>query len=163
VRRAPRICLEVKAGPDTLDPRFPLARRELLALVERLLDVLGLTGASLSLTLLDDIGIAALNAEFMGCQGPTNILSFPEENSERPEELGALFLSVQTLARETFLYGQEPREHLARLLAHGLLHLAGHDHGPLMEELTDLAVELTAQASFSESTSESTNESFVGR
>ncbi len=142
MRRAPRISLEVRTGPHALDPRFPLSRRELLELLARLLDALGLTGASLSLTLLDDAGIAAMNAEFMGCQGPTNILSFPEANPERPDELGALFLSVETLARETFLYGQGPREHLARLLAHGILHLAGYDHGPEMDGLTDLAVEL---------------------
>ncbi|MDO9632355.1 MAG: rRNA maturation RNAse YbeY, partial [Humidesulfovibrio sp.] len=37
--------------------------------------------------------------------------------------------------------GQDPARHLARLLAHGVLHLCGHDHGPDMEALTDLAVD----------------------
>ena len=123
-----------------LDPRFPLSRRELDGLVETLLAALDLTGAELSLTLLDDPGIAAMNAEHLGCQGPTNILSFPEADPKRPQSLGALFLSVDTLAREAFLYGQEPARHLARLLSHGILHLAGHDHGPDMEALTELAV-----------------------
>lgn len=134
------ITLDVQTLPATLDPRFPLARRELLALVERLLVSLDLEGGRLSLTLLDDAGIAGLNSRYLGCQGPTNILSFPEGDPERPEELGALFLSVETLAREVFLYGQEPGAHLARLLAHGILHLAGHDHGPHMDALTDSAV-----------------------
>lgn len=134
------ITLDMAAAPAALDPRFPLTRRELLALVKTLLAVLGLTGCRLSLTLVDDVGVAALNAKFLRCPGPTNILSFPEGDPECPEELGALFLSVETLARETFLYGQDPREHLARLLAHGLLHLAGHDHGQEMDALTDLAV-----------------------
>jgi len=134
------VTLNVATPPATLDPRFPLARRELCELVEALLASLGLCGSRLTLTLVDDAGIAALNAKYLRCQGPTNILSFPEDDPEAPKELGALFLSVETLVRETFLYGQEPCSHLSRLLAHGILHLAGHDHGPEMDSLTDLAV-----------------------
>jgi len=137
------IDLDITAPPAVLDPCFPLARREIVALMETLLAALGLSAAHLSLTLADDSGIALLNARHLGCQGPTNILSFPEGPPARPgepRELGALFLSVETLAREVFLYGQEPCIHLARLLAHGILHLAGHDHGPEMDALTDMAV-----------------------
>jgi probable rRNA maturation factor len=134
------VSLDIRTGSSPLDPRFPLARHELAAFLEAILDALGLSGAHVALTLLDDPGIAVLNAEFLGCQGPTNILSFPEAAADNPQALGALFLSVDTLARETFLYGQDPREHLARLLGHGVLHLYGHDHGPEMDALTDLAV-----------------------
>jgi probable rRNA maturation factor len=142
--------IRTRAGGSVLavDPRFPLTRRELTGVVEQILDALGLTGAHLSLTLLDDPAIALLNAKYLDCQGPTNILSFPEGHAEqggldsgRPVALGALFLSVDTLAREAFLYGQDPHRHLARLLAHGILHLCGHGHGPDMEALTDLAVD----------------------
>lgn len=135
------ITLDVQARPGSLDPRFPLTRSELSGVMEAILAALGLIGAHLSLTLLNDPAIALLNAKSLGCQGPTNILSFPEADPERPESLGALFLSVDTLSRETFLYGQDPARHLARLLAHGVLHLCGHDHGPDMEALTDLAVD----------------------
>lgn len=145
--------LDIQTRPGgsilVIDPRFPLTRRELTGVVEAILEALGLSGAHLSLTLLDDPAMALLNARYLGCQGPTNILSFPEADparpdeidSERPVALGALFLSVDTLAREAFLYGQEPGRHLARLLSHGILHLCGHDHGPDMEALTDLAVD----------------------
>jgi probable rRNA maturation factor len=57
-----------------------------------------------------------------------------------PAFLGSLVLSVDTLAREAFLYGQDPAAHLARLLAHGLLHLAGVPHGAEMEERTEAAL-----------------------
>lgn len=137
------IALDIAVPAAALDPRFPLARRELAPLVETLLAALNLLNAHLSLTLTDDAGIAELNARHLGCQGPTNILSFPEADPQSPGEsrqLGALYLSVETLAREAFLYGQEPCVHLARLLAHGILHLAGHDHGPEMDALTDMAV-----------------------
>ncbi|WP_353118109.1 rRNA maturation RNase YbeY [Nitratidesulfovibrio sp.] len=65
--------------------------------------------------------------------------------------LGWLVLSLDTWQRECLLYGQEPVEHALRLLAHGLGHLAGYDHGPEMDAFTDAAHEaglaaLTAQA-----------------
>ena len=137
-----------------LDPRFPLSRTELGELAATLLDALGLTGRTFELKLVDDREIARLNSEFLGCTGPTNILSFPAHDAEAGEEtggeigdpgdqafLGELALSVDALARETDLYGQDPLEHLARLLAHGLLHLAGFDHGEVMFDMTDAAVD----------------------
>lgn len=123
------------------DGRFPLSRRELTRLMADILEALGLRGAQLSLTLVDDREIAGINLEFLGGDGPTNILSFPEPDSAHPAWLGALVLSVETLSREAFLYGQEPGRHLARLLAHGVLHLAGWEHGADMDELTERAVE----------------------
>lgn len=125
-----------------LDPRFPLSRRELGELVSLILESLGLEGDSLEIKLVDDRAMTVLNREFMGCVGPTNVLSFPaeEEAEEGGTHLGSLALSVDTLTRECDLYGQHPVLHLARLLAHGILHLAGYDHGEAMYDLTDLAV-----------------------
>lgn len=132
------------------EPVFPLSRRELLPLCEGILQALGLEGSHFALKLVDDGEVARLNAEFLGCTGPTNVLSFPAveytvdtEDEALPDDegyLGEIALSVDTLAREVRLYGQEPREHLVRLLAHAVLHLAGYDHGEEMEDLTDLAV-----------------------
>lgn len=131
-----------------LDPEFPLSRNELNSLVDIILESLGLTGDSFVLKLVDDKEIARLNKEFLGCKGPTNILSFPSEpEGEADTEQGAsvfmgeLALSVDALSREADLYGQPPVAHLARLLAHGILHLAGYDHGDEMYDLTDAAVD----------------------
>lgn len=123
------------------DPRFPLTRRELTRLVADILEALGLRGSQLSLTLVADAEMAGINLDYLGGDGPTNILSFPEPDPEHPAWLGALVLSVDTLSREAFLYGQEPERHLARLLSHGILHLAGWEHGREMDALTELAVD----------------------
>ena len=58
----------------------------------------------------------------------------PKDEDDRPC-LGWLALSADTLLRECFLYGQEEEEHCIRLLAHGLAHLTGLDHGPDMDRL----------------------------
>lgn len=117
------------------DPRLPLARRELEALLERLMAILGLSG-DLTLALVDDRAMAELNLRHLGCSGPTNVLAFPGEGEG---SLGEIALSPAVCLREARLYGQDPALHLARLLAHALLHLAGLDHGPEMEALTESA------------------------
>lgn len=119
------------------DPRFPLSGPELSEVFDALAVLFGLDAWEASLRIVDDREMATLNKQYMGCLGPTNILSFPAEESEF---LGDLVLSADTLAREIFLYNQDPREYTVRLLAHGFLHLMGHEHGPEMDDLTDQAV-----------------------
>ena len=81
------------------------------------------------LVVSNDGETAGLNARALGCTGPTNILSFPGEG----RRLGDLFLSADTLARECVLYGQDHTRHAVRLLAHGMGHISGYDHGPEMD------------------------------
>ena len=97
------------------------------------------------LALMHDAEIAVLNAAHLGCAGPTNILSFPAS----PEEagLGVLALGVETWLREATLYGQETEEHARHLLAPGLAHRLGHDHGPAMDECCAFLLEKSAEAS----------------
>lgn len=76
-----------------------------------------------------DGDIADVNLRNLGCTGPTNILSFPGEEGE----IGTLFLSSDTLERESVLYGQDVAVHARRLLAHGMGHILGFDHGPEMD------------------------------
>lgn len=102
--------------------------------------------ARVELLLVRDGDMARYNRDAMGCTGPTNILSFPpaeaeadgrEEYGDLPEMPGSLILSVDAVCREAFLFRQQPREHLLRLLAHGMGHLCGLDHGPEMDSLCD--------------------------
>lgn len=120
-----------------------------------MLEKAGLAGFRVELSILDDAGITLLHKQSLGCEGPTNILSFPageghvfwEKSPERenaPPLLGWLALSADTFARECFLYGQTPEKHCLRLLAHGIAHLAGLDHG---EEMDRLCTELELAAS----------------
>lgn len=117
--------------------RPPLARREFQCLISAMLQALECpSDTSLILVLTNDRESAELNMAHLGCRGPTNILSFPE-NEEK--NLGTLVLNIPALCRECLLYGQSETEHLIRLLAHGLTHLLGYDHGPKMDVLSDRA------------------------
>lgn len=122
-------------------PGFPPDKKDLAALAENLLVFLGLPDAGVDLAVIGDRRMEELNRAHLGLPGPTNVLSFPDDaGDDDPAFLGSVALSHETLARECFLYGQPPRVHLVRLLAHAFLHLAGLDHGPEMEGLTDAAV-----------------------
>ncbi len=118
----------------------PFSRRELAGILAAMGDVCGLEGISLELTLADDAGISRENAKHLGCPGPTNILSFPAfGDNGGAGGVASLLLSLDTLQRESLLYGQDHAEHALRLLAHGMAHLGGLDHGPAMDAVQEAA------------------------
>lgn len=119
----------------------PLGRAAVRERAEAVQAFLGLDEARIELTLVGDRDMARLHADAMGRMGPTNTLALPEGDDGDSGTLGEVVLSVDALARECDLYGQDPDEHLTRLLAHSFLHLAGMDHGPEMDALTEAAVE----------------------
>ena len=123
-----------------VDWLLPLSRTELAAVMDAMLDAIGHSGKNVEINLVDDARIADLNSSFLNCDGPTNILSFPATEDGSSQDLGWLALSLDTLERECLLYGQDKTGHALRLIAHGLLHLAGYDHGEEMFALTDIAV-----------------------
>ncbi len=97
-----------------------------------MLEAAGVDGL-VELCLVRDADSAALNARWLDCTGPTNVLAFPGDGPVR----GSLVLSVDAVRREALLYGRDETEHCLRLLAHGLAHLAGYDHGPEMDRLCE--------------------------
>ena len=89
------------------------------------LEIVGTEGAELSILLVNDSRIAELNAQWRGVEGPTDVLSFPQEDSNL---LGDLVVSVDTARRQAVARGHALHTELRILLVHGLLHLLGYDH-----------------------------------
>lgn len=90
------------------------------------------------MVLADDAWISELNEHYRGRSGPTNVLSFPQEDQFTPSftgrMLGDIVVSVETAAREAELEGCSLESRVHRLLCHGLLHLLGYDHEGSEEE-----------------------------
>ncbi|MEJ0058297.1 MAG: rRNA maturation RNase YbeY [Terricaulis sp.] len=86
----------------------------------------GVSG-EVSLLLGDDAAIAALNQEWRGKAGATNVLSFP---AAQPAQgfLGDIALAAETIAAEANSQGKSFPAHAAHLVVHGFLHLLGYDH-----------------------------------
>ncbi|MCF8104502.1 MAG: rRNA maturation RNase YbeY [Desulfohalobiaceae bacterium] len=133
--------MELEIDDSRISGAAALSKRTLARGLDLILDTLAMQDSRLVLQLTGDRGISGLNNSFLGLCGPTNVLSFPEQTETGGRCLGQICLSVETLLREARLYGQDPAEHLYRLLAHGILHLAGYEHGFLMQELTEQALE----------------------
>lgn len=80
-----------------------------------------------SLLLGDDSAVSALNKQWRGKEGPTNVLSFPAPRID-PEFLGDIALAAETIAAEAEFQGKRFEHHAAHLAVHGFLHLLGYDH-----------------------------------
>lgn len=87
----------------------------------------GEEATDLTVLLSDDGVVAALNEQYRGKPGPTNVLSFPAPESAQPH-LGDLALAFGVCAREASEQGKPLAHHLSHLVAHGVLHLLGWDH-----------------------------------
>ena len=139
-----------------IEPRskMPFSACELKTALEAMLEQApaGSSGSgdkvALELALMTDEEISALNQQYLNCSGPTNILSFPAPKGHAsvagtPETLGWMALSVDALRREAVIYRQDLTEYSLSLLAHGLAHLCGYEHG---EDMDTLAKKATSAA-----------------
>ncbi|HEV2264188.1 MAG TPA: rRNA maturation RNase YbeY [Stellaceae bacterium] len=92
----------------------------------------GLSGAELSIVLVDDALIAKLNRTYRGIAKPTNVLSFASAEPARQRTslrlLGDVVVAHGTIAREARAQGKTLADHLTHLVVHGVLHLLGFDH-----------------------------------
>jgi rRNA maturation RNase YbeY len=98
----------------------------------RILRALGHSSSELSIALVDDASIAALNATYRDVEGPTDVLSFSlldgKHTVHRGALLGDVVVSLETAARQARRARRALDDQVVRLLIHGTLHLLGHDH-----------------------------------
>ncbi len=78
-------------------------------------------GAHGSVVLAADRTVRRLNARHRGRNRPTNVLTYTAPAHE-------MVLALGVIRREAAAAGRRPGHHLAHLVVHGALHLAGHDH-----------------------------------
>jgi probable rRNA maturation factor len=87
--------------------------------------------AEVSVQLVDDAQIRALNAQWRGFDKATNVLSFPAAPAEKLETsplLGDIVLAFETIEREADDMRISFSDHFVHLVVHGFLHLVGFDH-----------------------------------
>ena len=93
-------------------------------------------GSRVEILIAGDETVSALNAEFMGQDGTTDVISFPSgmvdsDDDDWPDvdgDIGQIVLSVPQIARQAETAGMTLREEAAHVLVHATLHLLGHDH-----------------------------------
>ncbi len=126
--------------------RGAAAARRLRERARRYLSALGRENAELSILVVGDAAIRQLNRTWRGKDRPTDVLSFPlsepghgspargtrRQKAASPPRSGSLLgdvvISLDTAIRVSRRDGRPVEIELDRYLAHGLLHLLGHDH-----------------------------------
>ncbi len=91
-----------------------------------------LIAAELTLRLVDEQEIQALNQQYRQKNYPTNVLSFPSEIPAEilldPPLLGDIILCAPVIQREAEEQNKPLMSHWAHMVVHGVLHLLGYDH-----------------------------------
>lgn len=100
----------------------------LVALAEQTLAAEGCSRVELSISLVEADEMARLHERYLGEPGPTDVLSFPQEEGPlgngEPTLLGDVVICPEVAAWQNPDQGSE----LRLLLVHGILHLLGYDH-----------------------------------
>lgn len=134
--RAPARRRTVEVAVDRV-PR-PRWSRRLASFCARALEEAGASSWELSVLLCDDERMRELNRRYRGKDRTTDVLSFPRsEDRGAPTAralegglvAGDIAISLPTMRRNAMEFGSPEGEELKRLLVHGILHLAGMDHG----------------------------------
>ena len=144
------IRVDIETGGRAVD-RAALEEAVRLALTTR-----GVARAEVSLTLLDDSEMSALNREHLGHDRPTDVLSFALWDAGEPVVVGDVYLGYDQAHRQALTEDVSLGEELVRLAVHGTLHVTGMEHpeaaearpGSEMYELQErLVLELLAGGS----------------
>ena len=92
----------------------------------------------LSILIVVDFQIEALNKKYLNRSGPTNVIAFPMREGRfsniTPQLLGDVVISVEAAMREGELAKISMEDRFDQLLVHGILHLFGYDHEKSKEE-----------------------------
>lgn len=83
-----------------------------------------------SITFVDNAEIQELNKNFRNIDKPTDVLSFPFDNSFNlpVRVLGDVIISTEKAQFQSDEYGHSLTREIGFLMVHGVLHLLGYDH-----------------------------------
>jgi probable rRNA maturation factor len=105
---------------------IPVPDERLRLVVRKILDDEGIRHASISIAVVDDCAIHALNRQYLEHDYPTDVLSFLlERDGDRIE--GEIVTSADTALANAEQFGWSAEDELLLYVIHGTLHLAGYD------------------------------------
>jgi probable rRNA maturation factor len=109
------------------------ARKIDLRLLEKItaaaLAELKIESGELGIILMSAREMAMLNEDFLGHEGPTDVITFDylEGGSPKSEIHGEIFVCVQEAERQSKEFGTIWQSEVVRYVVHGILHLLGHN------------------------------------
>jgi probable rRNA maturation factor len=98
-------------------------------LVEATLESERIANALISVAFVGRATMARLNKKYLGHAGPTDVISFGMGRSARGmPAVGDIYICPDVARSNARRNRVSIREELSRLVVHGTLHVAGHDH-----------------------------------
>lgn len=105
---------------------LPIDEPQWRALAAEVLAEEGIRDAQISLAVVDAPTMSRLHRQYLGIDGPTDVLSFVlEEGPDRCE--GEVIVCADVARQAAPRYGWRAEDELLLYVVHGLLHLAGYD------------------------------------
>jgi rRNA maturation RNase YbeY len=102
--------------------------------VRAALDARSIERAEVSVALIDDASIQALNRDHLGHDRPTDVIAFPLWTEGDPLVVGDVYVGRDQARRQAADEGIDWREEVVRLAIHGTLHVTGMDHPEAAED-----------------------------
>jgi len=97
---------------------------------------------NLSVVVLNPKIMKELNKKYRGEDGATDVLSFAgssgSESCGPDNELGEILICPVEIKKNAKIFNARPREELARVLIHGILHLLGWEHEKTKKEAENM-------------------------
>ena len=118
------LTVEVSVG-EGVAPPVRVERVE--AAVRHVLRAEGIAEAEISVALLADGAIAAMNDQYLEHEGPTDVITFAMHEGDEPP-LGDVYVGVEQAVRQAAEFGATPEEEVLRVAVHGVLHVLGYQH-----------------------------------
>src|SRR4051812_34585238 len=113
---------------NTAHSRHTVDRARLKKAVRLILRDAGIRSAEISIAVVTDERMHALNRQYLQHDYPTDVLSFVLAQDERARSLdGEIIVSSDYAAREALRYRWTTDDELLLYIIHGCLHLIGHD------------------------------------
>lgn len=89
---------------------------------------LGITRYNLVFYIVPSTVMARLNAEYLGHEGPTDVITFDYADAPSPNSMhGEIFVCLQVAVSQAVVYNTCWEEEIVRYMIHGVLHLIGFD------------------------------------
>ncbi|MEX2175635.1 MAG: rRNA maturation RNase YbeY [Pirellulaceae bacterium] len=96
--------------------------------VRQVLGEAGIRRAEISIAVVGDKRMHALNRQYLAHDYPTDVLSFVLDQDESAQSIdGEIIVSADYAAREAERFGWTTGDELLLYVVHGCLHLVGHD------------------------------------
>jgi len=116
------------------------------------IDTPGNDSQVVTIRIVNEQEMSALNKQYRQKEGPTNVLSFPAELHDEVDLpfIGDVVICAPIVVNEAHKQGKIEESHWAHMTVHGILHLQGYDHVDEVEavQMESLEIKIMQQLGF---------------